>query len=73
MYELILKGEQRIKFKAEAKKRLEVKGWDMKVLASEIGRPVNTVYKFFSNSSKSNRFVAAEIAKVLDMKPKDWR
>lgn len=73
MIEVVLNQENYTKFVAEAKKRMYVKGWDIKDLATQIKRPVGSVRKFFSRKSKPSRFIAAEIAEVLDMKVRDWK
>ena len=74
MYELKLSPSEKTKFVTEAKNRLYFRDMTIKALAAKIGRPVNSVYGFFnSNKKKPNRFLAAEIANELGMKPTDWR
>ncbi len=73
MIEIVLSRKEYIKFTAEARKRMDIRGWKIEHLAEHIGRPVNSVYNFFSRKGKPSRFLAAEIAKELDMKSMDWR
>lgn len=73
MYELRLSHTQHIKFVQITKTKLKVRKMDVRDLAYMIERPVNTVYKFFSCKETANRFVAAEIATALNIKPKEWR
>lgn len=73
MIEIVLNQRSHIKFIAEAKKRMKVKGWSMNDLAEKLGKPVASIYDFFSSKKKPSRFLAAEIADVLEMKPKDWK
>jgi ribosome-binding protein aMBF1 (putative translation factor) len=72
MYELTLNSAQLERFKQAAKRKMRGKGWTMKILAIEIGRKPSAVYSFFSHSDKPRRFLAAEIATVLEMTHKDW-
>lgn len=68
MIEIVFESKKEyIAFTAEAKKLMHIKGWDMKDLAKQIGRPVGSVRKFFSLKDRSSRFLAAEIANALDM------
>lgn len=74
MYELNLTGDARDRFKKIAKDRMKEQGITMGDLADKIGRPVNSLYGFFNSyQKKPNRFLAAEIARTLDIKQKDWR
>lgn len=74
MYELKLSPSAKQKFVNVARHRLSVRKMTLKDLADEIGRPVNSVYGFFNNyKKKPNRFIAAEIANVLNMTQADWR
>lgn len=73
MIEIVLTREEYVNFTAEAKKRMRIKGWSAKVLAKKIGRPVESVYMFFSPNNKPSRFLAAEIANALEMEQKDWQ
>ena len=72
MYELNLAGQARDDFKALAKKKMRAKGWTMKILAAEIHRTPGSVYSFFAHNSKPQRFIAAEIATVLEIKRSDF-
>lgn len=73
MYELRLGKQAKVRFVAVAKEKLERRGWTIKRLAAEMHRPSNSVYHFFSHDDKPNRFLAAEIANILNMKESDWR
>lgn len=74
MYELRLTKTEKQKFVDVARYRLHKRGMTLKDLADEVGRPVNSVYGFFNSyQKKPNRFLAAEIARVLEMQSKDWR
>ena len=74
MYELRLSKTEKQKFVNVARYRLAHKNMKFTDLATQIGRPVNSVYGFFNNyKKKPNRFLAAEIARVLETEPKDWR
>lgn len=73
MIEVVLSRKEYVKFTAEAKKRMYIKGWDMSDLAEHVNRPVNSVRIFFSQKRKPSRFLAAEIAKALEMELKDWK
>ena len=44
----------------------------MEDLAKEINRPVSSVSGFFYKNSIQNRFMAAEIAKALDINPRGF-
>ena len=72
MYEVKLTPKSRKRFIATARSRMSARGWSMKDLAKEMDRPVNSVYSFFSHDSRSNRFLAAEIAKALDINPRGF-
>lgn len=72
MYEIKLTPKSRKRFIATARRRMIARGWNMKDLAKEMDRPVSSVYSFFSNDSRSNRFLAAEIAKALDINPRGF-
>ena len=67
MIEIVLTKNEYIKFTAEARKRMRIKGWSTEDLAKQINRPVSSVYNFFSKNRKPSRYLAAEIAKALDM------
>lgn len=73
MYELKLSKVQKQKFVNVARYRLAERKKTFKDLAEEINRPVNSVYCFFNNNQRTNRFIAAEIARALEMKQEDWR
>ena len=73
MIEIILTKNEYIKFTAEARKRMRIKGWSTDDLAKQINRPVSSVYNFFSKSRKPSRYLAAEIAKALDMNKRYWK
>ena len=74
MYELRLTASSKQKFVDVARHRLNDRCMTLKDLAEKIGRPVNSVYGFFNSyKKKPNRFIAAEIANALNMKPEDWR
>lgn len=73
MYELRLNSQQKQKFVNVARYRLAERKKTFKDLAEEINRPVNSVYCFFNNNQRTNRFIAAEIAKSLGMNQEDWR
>lgn len=68
MIEISLDDEKYIRFIAEAKKQMSVRGIGIRALARKINRPYSTVYSFFSKSGNHSRFIAAEIAKVLEIK-----
>lgn len=72
MIEIVLSDKEWVKFTAEAKKRMRMKGWSNKKLAESIGKNENSVSRFFAKNC-SSRFMAAEIANVLGMKRKDWK
>ena len=72
MYELYLVGQAREKFNTSAKRKMRAKGWDMKVLAAELGRTPESIYSFFAHKDRPMRFLAAEIATKLEMTRKDW-
>ena len=74
MYELRLNPREKMAFVNVARYRLADRKMTIKDLAVQIDRPVNTVYGFFNSyQKKPNRFLAAEIARVLEMEPNDWR
>lgn len=73
MIEIVLSKSEYIKFTAEARKRMRIRGWKMNALAKAINRPTSSVRNFFSRKGKPSRYLAAEIAKVLDMEFRDWR
>ena len=73
MIEIILTKNEYIKFTAEARKRMRIKGWSTEDLAKQINRPVSSVYNFFSKNRKPSRYLAAEIAKALDMNKRYWK
>ena len=72
MYEVKLTPKSRKQFIATARSRMSARGWNMNDLAKAINRPGNSVYSFFSHDSRSNRFLAAEIAKALDINPRGF-
>ena len=73
MIEIVLTKNEYIKFTAEARKRMRIKGWSADDLAKQINRPVSSVYNFFSKNRKPSRYLAAEIAKALDMNKRYWK
>ena len=73
MIEIVLTKNEYIKFTAEARKRMRIKGWSTEDLAKQIKRPVSSVYNFFSKNRKPSRYLAAEIAKALDMNKRYWK
>ena len=73
MIEIVLTKNEYIKFTAEARKRMHIKGWSTEDLAKQINRPVSSVYNFFSKNRKPSRYLAAEIAKALDMNKRYWK
>ena len=73
MIEIVLTKNEYIKFTAEARKRMRIKGWSTEELAKQINRPVSSVYNFFSKNRKPSRYLAAEIAKALDMNKRYWK
>ena len=73
MIEIVLSKKEYIKFTAEARKRMRIKGWSTEELAKQINRPVSSVYNFFSKNRKPSRYLAAEIAKALDMNKRYWK
>ena len=73
MIEIVLTKNEYIKFTAEARKRMRIKGWSTEDLAKQINRPVSSVYNFFSKNRKPSRYLAAEIAKALDMNKRYWK
>lgn len=72
MYEVKLTPKSRKQFIATVHKKMNARGWKMKDLAEAIDRPVKSVYNFFYDRSKQNRFIAAEIAKALDINPRGF-
>ena len=73
MIEIVLTKNEYIKFTAEARKRMRIKGWSTEDLAKQINRPVSSVYNFFSKNRNPSRYLAAEIAKALDMNKRYWK
>lgn len=72
MYEVKLTPKSRNRFIATVRRRMIARGWNMKDLAREMDRPVSSVYSFFSHDSRGNRFLAAEIAKILEINPRGF-
>ena len=72
MYEVKLTPKSRKRFIATARSRMSARGWNMNDLAKEINRPVSSVSGFFYKNSIQNRFMAAEIAKALDINPRSF-
>lgn len=68
MLEIVLSPIEWVDFTAEAKKIMRLQGYTNKDVAELIGRKENAVSKFFTKNY-SSRFMAAEIANVLNM---DW-
>ena len=73
MVEIVLSKKEYIKFIAEAKKRMNERGWNIAHLAKAISRPQQSVYNFFSMGNVSSRYIAAEIADALDMDLQDLK
>ena len=73
MIEIVLSKKEHILFVAEARKRMRIKGLSTDDLAKQINRPVSSVYNFFSKNRKPSRYLAAEIAKALDMNKRYWK
>ena len=74
MYELRIKNRaEKERFISLAKQRMEERFLTEKKLAALIGRSPGAVYSFFSHHQKPQRFLAAEIATALKMKPEEWR
>jgi hypothetical protein len=71
--EVVLSGKEYVRFTAEAKKRMHINGLDMNELAKQIDRPAGSVRNFFSDKGTPSRFIAAEIAQILEMEIKDWK
>lgn len=67
MLEIVLSPSEWVDFTAEAKKIMRLNGMTNKDVAQLIGRKENAVSKFFTKNY-SSRFIAAEIASVLNMK-----
>ena len=67
MIELTLNHEQWLKFTAEAKKKMGLKGWSLIDLSIRTGRPIGSIRNFFTKGNSHSRFLAAEIANVLGM------
>ena len=65
MIELKLSNKEWVQFTAEAKKIMRLKGLTNKDVAALIGRSENAVSRFFTKNY-SSRFIAAEIASVLE-------
>lgn len=72
MYELKLPSRNQEKFKKAVQHKLIDLDWTQQELANKLGRPVGSVRYFFSKG-KWNRYLAAEIVTVLEMKNTDWR
>ena len=72
MYEVKLTPKSRKQFIATARSRMSARGWNMNDLAKAINRPVSSVSGFFYKISIQNRFMAAEIAKALDINPRGF-
>ena len=72
MYEVKLTPKSRKQFIATARSRMSARGWNMNDLAKAINRPVSSVRGFFYKNSIQNRFMAAEIAKALDINPRGF-
>ena len=73
LIEIVLSKKEHILFVAEARKRMRIKCWSTEDLAKQINRPVSSVYNFFSKNRKPSRYLAAEIAKALDMNKRYWK
>jgi len=72
-YEIKLTSGERVRFIAEVEKQMTFNGWKKKDLALALKCPEKTVYTFFSNSKVQNRFLAAEIAHLLEIKSEDYK
>ena len=72
MYEVKLTPKSRKQFIATVRRKMISRGWKMEDLAKEINRPVSSVSGFFYKNSIQNRFMAAEIAKALDINPRGF-
>ena len=72
MYEVKLTPKSRKRFIATARSRMSARGWNMNDLAKAINRPVSSVSGFFYKNSIQDRFMAAEIAKALDINPRGF-
>ena len=70
--ELKLSEQGRIKFLAEAKKQMMLKGWGVKELAMEVGYSRESVYTFFSNSKVKNKKLAGKICAVFGLNPMEY-
>ena len=63
--ELKLSEQGRIKFIAEVKKEMSLRGWRAKDLAERIGYTKESVYLFFSNSRIQNKRMAGAICTLF--------
>ena len=72
-YEIRLNPQQKIRFLDVARKRMSEKEISVATLAKRAGYSKSSVYQFFNDPEIQNRFLAAKIAHVLDIRREDWR
>ncbi len=71
MIEIILSEKEWVNFTSEAKKLMRIKGISNRDLAKLIGKSESSVNRFFTENE--SRYIAAEIAQVLDIKSNSWK
>lgn len=72
-YQLLLDEKEKARFIAAAKKEMSLRKMSMRELAEKTGRSPSSVYQFFADTRIKNKFLAAKIAFVLDIRREDWR
>ena len=72
-YEIRLNPQQKIRFLDVAKKRMGEKEINIATLAKKAGYSKSSVYQFFNDPEIQNRFLAAKIAHILDIRREEWR
>lgn len=71
MIEIILSEKEWVNFTSEAKKLMRIKRISNRDLAKLIGKSESSVNRFFTENE--SRYIAAEIAQVLDIKSNSWK
>lgn len=72
-YEIRLNPQQKRRFLDVAKKQMGENEISIATLAKKAGYSKSSVYQFFNDPEIQNRFLAAKIAHVLDIRREDWR
>lgn len=72
-YEIRLNPQQKIRFLDVARKRMSEKEINIATLAKKAGYSKSSVYQFFNDPEIQNRFLAAKIAHILDIRREEWR